>query len=161
MDVELLRWPTERERRERLRSSGTPRLLLVEGSAEPPTPADLLEDWIRIPADRADVRVRIEGLVQRSQGPIQSEILIDETGALNHGSEKVLLPPMEARILGVLIEQMGHVISRSDLTLAVWPDDPPDRNVLDVHLVRLRRRIREAGLEIRTIRSRGLLLERS
>lgn len=161
MDVELLRWPTERERRERLRSSGKPRLLLVEGSAEPPSPADLLEDWIRVPADRADVRVRIEGLIQRSQGPIRSEIVVDETGTLNHGSHRVVLPPMEARILGVLIEQMGHVISRPDLSLAVWPDDPPDRNVLDVHLVRLRRRIKEAGLEIRTIRSRGLLLQRS
>lgn len=135
-------------------------MLLVEGSAEPPSPGDILEDWIRVPANRADVRVRIEGLIQRSRDSAQSEIIIDETGALNHGSERVLLPPMEARILGVLIEQMGHVISRTDLAIAVWPDATPDRNVLDVHLVRLRRRIKEAGLEIRTIRSRGLLLER-
>ena len=161
MDVELLRWPSERERRDRLRSSGKPRLLLVEGSAEPPAPGDLFEDWIRIPADRADVRLRIEGLIQRAHGPVKAEIVIDETGTLNHGSKRVPLPPMEARILGVLIGQMGQVISRSDLASAVWPSGPPDRNGLDVHLVRLRRRIREADLEIRTIRSRGLILERT
>ncbi|MDH5421522.1 MAG: winged helix-turn-helix domain-containing protein [Acidimicrobiia bacterium] len=161
MDVELLRWPSERERRDRLRSSGKPHLLLVEGSAEPPSPGDPFEDWIRIPADRADVRLRIEGLIQRANGSVKAQIIIDGTGTLNHGSKRVPLPPMEARILDVLIEQMGQVVSRSDLAASAWPSGPPDRNVLDVHLVRLRRRIKEADLEIRTIRSRGLILERT
>ncbi len=161
MDIELLRWPTDRNRRERLRESGRPRLLLVEGSAEPPTPADLLEDWIRIPAERADVRARIAALILRSGGSVDPAILIDETGSLRHDGGQVALPPIEARILGHLIDHVGHVVSRPDLVRAVWPDDPPDRNVLDVHLVRLRRRISSAGLRIRTIRSRGLLLERT
>lgn len=160
MDVELLRWPADRDRRDRLRDSGRPRLLLVEGSTEPPTPADILEDWIRVPAERADVRARIAALILRSGESVDSAILIDKTGSLRHGGRQVALPPIEARILGHLIAHVGQVVSRPDLVRAVWPDDPPDRNVLDVHLVRLRRRINSAGLQIRTIRSRGLLLER-
>jgi DNA-binding response OmpR family regulator len=40
-----------------------------------------------------------------------------------------------------------------------WPDGLPSRNALDVHMVRLRRRIAELSLEIRTVRSRGYLLQ--
>ncbi len=35
----------------------------------------------------------------------------------------------------------------------------PGRNVLDVHIVRLRRRLAPLELVIRTVRSRGYLLE--
>jgi DNA-binding response OmpR family regulator len=35
----------------------------------------------------------------------------------------------------------------------------PTRNALDVHVLRLRRRIAPLGLEIRTVRARGYLLQ--
>src|SRR5579859_7183508 len=46
VDVALLRWPIETERRARLATGGLPRLLLVEGDAPPPPPDGCLEDWI-------------------------------------------------------------------------------------------------------------------
>ncbi len=161
MDVELLHWPGERQRRERLRANGRPRLLLVEHGVEPPTPSDLLEDWIRVPAARSDVRARIDGILRRAEFTADAEISIDDTGSLRTGPHRIPLPPVEARILAELIDQQGKVVSRAALAATVWPNDAPDRNVLDVHLVRLRRRVAEAGLQIRTIRSRGLLLERT
>ena len=177
MDVELLRWPSERSRREQLRASGRPRLLLLNGKDPAPPPSDSLEDWIRIPADRADVRARIdslvaraneglvaratEGLVARANEARRVEPFIDDTGSLCSGTHRIALPPIEAAILAELIGREGKVVSRADLVAAVWPNEPPDRNVLDVHLVRLRRRVAEADLRVRTIRSRGLLLERS
>ncbi|HEX2272971.1 MAG TPA: helix-turn-helix domain-containing protein, partial [Acidimicrobiales bacterium] len=45
------------------------------------------------------------------------------------------------------------------LIRAVWPGQAPGRNALDVHILRLRRRLRPLGLAIRTVRSRGYLLE--
>lgn len=161
MDVELLRWPSERDKRERLRGRGAPRLLLIEGGSEPPTVTDLLEDWIRVPADRLDVRARITGLIRRADHPDRRLPEIDETGLLVYGTNRVTLPPTEARILGRLIEGFGTVVSREELVDSAWPSAPSDRNVLDVHLVRLRRRIAISGLQIRTVRSRGLLLERT
>lgn len=161
MDVELLRWPVERDRRERLRANGRPRLLLVEHGVELPTPTDLLEDWIRVPAERSDVRARIDGILRRAEFTADAELGIDDTGSLRNGPHRIPLAPVEARILAELIDQQGKVVSRAALVAAVWPEDPPDRNVLDVHLVRLRRRVAKAGLHIRTIRSRGLILERT
>jgi DNA-binding response OmpR family regulator len=40
-----------------------------------------------------------------------------------------------------------------------WPTGVPTRNALDVHVLRLRRRIAPVGLEIRTVRSRGYLMQ--
>ncbi len=40
-----------------------------------------------------------------------------------------------------------------------WPGGSPTRNALDVHLLRLRRRISTLGLEVRTVRARGYLLQ--
>ena len=59
----------------------------------------------------------------------------------------------------VLVESYKGVVRRDDLTRAGWPGDNPGRNALDVHILRLRRRVEPLGLSIRTVRSRGYLLE--
>ena len=41
------------------------------------------------------------------------------------------------------------------------PEGAPGRNALDVHMLRLRRRLSPLRLSIRTVRSRGYLLEAS
>ena len=50
-------------------------------------------------------------------------------------------------------------MSRDVLARAGWPEGAPGRNALDVHVLRLRRRLAEVRLAIRTARSRGYLLE--
>ncbi len=159
MDVTLVRWPTEAGRRERLAEEGVPRLLLVEGGAEPPPPADCLEDWIRVPAADTDVRARIEMLSLRAahHGPPVPDI--DGDGVLRMGEAWVSLPPVEARLTRALLQRYGGVVSRDALSRAGWPDGAPGRNALDVHVLRLRRRLGTVGLAIRTVRSRGYLLE--
>jgi hypothetical protein len=161
MDVVLLRWPLERERRERLVQEGRPRLLLVEHGDAPPVPADCLEDWIRVPAEESDVRVRVEGLARRYLGHQADVPELDCDGVLRLGGAWVSLPPVEARLMGALVERFGAVVSREQLGSAGWPHGVPGRNALDVHVLRLRRRIAPLGLAIRTVRCRGYLLERA
>ena len=60
---------------------------------------------------------------------------------------------------GVLLDRFGAVVSRDNLSRTGWPMGAPGRNALDVHMLRLRRRIAPLGLAIRTVRSRGYLLE--
>jgi DNA-binding winged helix-turn-helix (wHTH) protein len=66
---------------------------------------------------------------------------------------------VEARLTGALVRRFGAVVSRDDLVAAGWPGREPDRNALDVHVLRLRRRLQPVRLAIRTVRSRGYLLE--
>jgi DNA-binding winged helix-turn-helix (wHTH) protein len=69
------------------------------------------------------------------------------------------LPPVEARLMVALIDRFGAVVSRDQLARSGWPEGSPGRNALDVHVLRLRRRIAPLGLSIKTVRSRGYLLE--
>jgi hypothetical protein len=158
VDVALVPWPSDDETRHLLASTGQPRLLLVEATSPPPTTQDLLEDWIRVPASEADLRSRIEMLRWRASGS-SSAPTIDEHGVLRHGPTWVLVPPVEARLATALVQRFGTVVSRDALSRAGWPQGAPGRNALDVHVLRLRRRIHTVGLAIRTIRSRGYLLE--
>ena len=51
------------------------------------------------------------------------------------------LPPVEARLTRLLLDRLGAVVSREALAKAGWPDGAPGRNALDVHVLRLRRRL--------------------
>jgi DNA-binding response OmpR family regulator len=159
VDVVLVRWPAEAERRDQLVRSGRARLLLVDAGVTPPSPPDCLEDWIRIPAAEANVRVRVEGLLTRSREHLQEVPELDQFGMLRLGGGLVSLPPVEARLMTALLERIGAVASRDSIGRAGWPSGMPGRNALDVHMLRLRRRVAPLQLSIRTVRSRGYLLE--
>jgi DNA-binding response OmpR family regulator len=159
VDVVLLRWPTESSRRDQLAARRVPRLLLLEADAGPPPGADCTEDWIRVPASEADVSARVRSLAERADRHDTGAPSLDTDGVLRGATSWVPLPPVEARLTEALLGRFGAVVSRDNLARAGWPDGAPGRNALDVHVLRLRRRIAPLGLVIRTVRSRGYLLE--
>jgi DNA-binding response OmpR family regulator len=161
MEVVLVRWPSDELARARLREDRVPRVLLVEGGAPPPAVVDELEDWIRVPADEVDLHARVDALERRARAGGGDPPSLDEHGVLRCGGGWVPLPPVEARLTAALLERAGAVVSRDALGRAGWPDGAPGRNALDVHVLRLRRRLTPLGLAIRTVRSRGYLLERT
>lgn len=160
VDVVVVRWPEEKARREELRAGGRPRLLLLSPEVDPTVPADELEDWIRAPASEADLAARIEGLRRRMAAAAVDVPELDGDGVLRSGDRWISLPPVEARLTAALLDRLGAVVSRDALAKAGWPDGAPGRNALDVHVLRLRRRLSPLDLAIRTVRSRGYLLER-
>ena len=158
MDVVLVRWPEEEPELERLRAAGVPRLLIVDPQVAPPDAIDPLEDWIRLPADDQDVRVRVVALSARASRD-RSTANVDEDGLLRYRGEWVSLSPVERCLAAALVERFGAVVGRDTLARRAWPDGAPTRNALDVHVLRLRRRISPLGLELRTVRSRGYLMQ--
>jgi DNA-binding response OmpR family regulator len=167
MDVTMLRWPEEEARRTRISQAGGPRLLLVPDGQEPPPVDDCLEDWIRVPAAENEVKARVDALAVRSlahaakghNGTAPAGPALDDFGVLRVNGSWVALPPLEARLAEALLERLGAVTSRELLIRAGWPSGAPGRNALDVHVLRLRRRLTPVGLAIRTVRSRGYLME--
>lgn len=158
MEVEILHWPDESERLEHLRASGRPRLLLVNDTVAPPATVDPLEDWTRSTADPRDVQTRVTTLHRRA-GRHGERTFVDHSGLLHCGGRWVALSPVEAGLAGVLVQRFGAVVGRDVLARSAWPAGAPTRNVLDVQMVRFRRRIEPLGLEVRTVRSRGYLLQ--
>lgn len=159
MDIALLRWPTERHRRNRLVAQHRPRLLLVEPGSDPPRVTDCMEDWLRLPANDADIEIRIATLrfcrrTHRGTGP-----RLDPDGVLHHDGGTVVLSPLETRLAAALFDRMGAVVNRHTLARAGWPGEARDRNALDVQMLRLRRKLADVGLAVRTVRSRGYVVE--
>ena len=159
MQVVLVRWPGERDLREELRQGRRPRLLVLDGGDPAPTTTDPLEDWIRLPADDRDLAARIASLEKRAELEWGSLPTLDEDDVLRADGAWVALPPVEARLMVALLERFAAVVSREALARAGWPSGAPGRNALDVHMLRLRRRLGPLRLAIRTVRSRGYVLE--
>jgi DNA-binding response OmpR family regulator len=158
MDVVLVRWPEEDARLQQLRVNGAPRLLLLNGESAPPDLTDCLEDWIRLPADDRDVRARVAALSSRAATD-QTAPQVDGDGLLRNRGSWVALSPVEAALAATLVDRFGAVVGRDTLARRAGPNGAPTRNALDVHMLRLRRRIASLGLEVRTVRSRGYLMQ--
>ena len=159
VEVALVSWPTEADRRDELRAAGDPRLLLVDPGVPPPDVTDCCEDWLRVPCSESELAARLQTLRQRSAVHVGDVPSIDDDGVLRFRGGWTALPPVEARLVAALIDRFGAVVSRQVILKAGWAERPARRNALDVHMLRLRRRIAPLGLQVRTVRSRGYLLE--
>jgi DNA-binding response OmpR family regulator len=158
VNIEVLRWPTDVRRLAELRDAKVPRLLVVANGDEPPLAIDCLEDWVATDAPEREVDARRRGLELRAE---QHGVrpLLDPDGLLHHRDGWVPLSPVEQSLASALVDRFGAVVTRDALADRAWPEGVPTRNALDVHVLRLRRRIAPLGLEIRTVRSRGYLMQ--
>lgn len=166
-EITLVRWPEQEVTRAALQAEGRPRMLLLSPTTPAPEPGDDLEDWVRIPVAEADLRARVRWLAHRiaagpgivGVGDVDSAPVLDDDGLIRVGGQWVALPPVEHRLARALLTKLGAVVTRDALGRAGWPEGAPGRNALDVHVLRLRRRLAPLQLTIHTVRSRGYLLE--
>ena len=126
-----------------------------------PVVTDPLEDWVRLPVDHADLQARVTMLVAKLRATEPPRPHLDGGELVRYAGLLAPLPPVEARLAAPLLERFAAVVSRDVLARAGWPAGGPGRNALDVHMVRLRRRLAPLGLTIKTIRGRGYLLDAS
>ena len=162
-DVTLLRWPDDTAARQRLAAARRPRLLLLAPGQAPPTAADELEDWIRYPLDADELAMRTATLAERARAvdPRPPAPELDADGRLQAGDGRwVAVAPLEARLLGLLLERPGQVVRRDELAAAGWPDGlPAGERVLDGAVKRLRRRVAPLGVRIHAVTAKGYLLD--
>jgi DNA-binding response OmpR family regulator len=154
--IELIRWPADAERRDRCRDLGVMRLLVLEAGVEAPVCADILEDWVRAPISRDDLQARIDTIMARVSA--QHAPRIDHNGVLQFRSSSVLLSPTETDLVTVLAASFREVVSRKELLEILPGTSQPSRNALDLHMMRIRRRVKALGLEIHAVWGRGYIL---
>jgi two-component system, OmpR family, response regulator len=155
-DVVVLRWPEQARDVERLERLGAPRLLLVEPGVPPPESDSCLQDWLRLPAEDADVRVRLRALAHRSAShPVLPTV--DTFGQLSYRGRALFLSPLDQRMAEVLIEHFGTVINDEEVRQRVWPDGATTQS-LRVLVSRVRRRIAPLGLTISRVRGAGYVM---
>ena len=89
-------------------------------------------------------------------------VLNSSNGTLTVHGRKVELSKNELKLLQLLLEKKGRIVSRDAMMTALWESDSfVDENPLSVNVNRLRRKLEAAGLPdfIRTRKGAGYLVE--
>ena len=155
-------------RRLRLRHVSLPVLLLTARDAVSDRVHGLevgADDYLVKPFATPELVARIKALVRRST-PAPSEVVVG-TLVLDSfrrrarvGDRFIDLSVREWAVLEYLMQQMGRVVSKQQIINAIlpWGEDLTD-NAVEVYISRVRTKITDAGVVIRTIRGFGYLLE--
>ncbi len=162
---------------ERIRSNGdnTPALMLsARGDRADITRGLTLgaDDYVTKPFGLEELVLRVRAILRRANfteavptvlacGPIA---LDEDSHSVTFNSEAVDLSPTEFRLLHVLLESKGRVLSKSFLLNEVWGINfETETTVVDTYISYLRKKLHRDGFEgIRTVRGVGfqLLLEK-
>ena len=159
---------------ERIRGNGddTPALMLsARGDRADITRGLTLgaDDYVTKPFGLEELVLRIRAILRRSKfsevlptvhsvGPIS---LDEESHRATFNGEAVDLSPTEFRLLHVLLESKGRVLSKSYLLDEVWGINfETETTVVDTYISYLRKKLHRDGFEgIRTVRGVGFQLQ--
>ncbi|TKS96449.1 response regulator transcription factor [Streptomyces lasalocidi] len=130
----------------------------MEAGARPPVCNDPFEDWVRAPISRDDLDARVRALQNRLDS--RQIPTLDSAGTLTFGSHSITVSNVQTELMELLIEHFGEVVYRHELAQRLAERvQRPTRNSLDLHIMRLRRRLASTDLVIRTAWGRGYALE--
>ncbi len=113
------------------------------------------DDFIAKPFDQSVLMAKLQALLRRTYDFAGTVPVLEHRGlllnmgdsTLTFGDEKVSLSKNEYKILRILMENKGKVVSREKLMEALWETDSfVDENTLSVNVNRLRKRLDGVGL---------------
>ncbi|HAH97470.1 MAG TPA: DNA-binding response regulator [Firmicutes bacterium] len=123
------------------------------------------DDFIAKPFDLNVLTAKVGALIRRTysfQGQVnvlehQGVLLNLSDTTLTYQNQKINLTRNDLRILQLLMENAGQVVSREEIMQRLWESDHYiDENTLTVNITRLRKKLAEAGLEDFIVTKRGL-----
>ncbi|SDQ98123.1 response regulator transcription factor [Pseudovibrio sp. Tun.PSC04-5.I4] len=122
------------------------------------------DDYLTKPFDMDELLARCRALVRRASGRTRMVLQhgalsldLDQQSAVYEGQE-VVLQPLAFRLLTILLEHRGRVVSKTDLMekLYGWEENA-ESNVLEVYVSQIRRKT--TPRLIRTIRGVGYIVD--
>ena len=128
------------------------------------------DEYIEKPFDLNVVTAKVQAILRRAYSFQGSVNVMEYHGAVLHLNDAVIgyrdreleLTKNEFRILQMLLENRGKIVSRDDLITRLWESDEfIDDNTLTVNIARLRKKLEQLGLDdmIRTKKGIGYMVE--
>ncbi len=123
------------------------------------------DDFIAKPFDLDVLTAKVQAVIRRSYSFASSVNLMEHGGAvlnlgngtLSVGGETLELTRNELKILQILFENNGRVVSREAIMTRLWESDSfVDDNTLTVNITRLRKKLESVGLTDFIVTKKGL-----
>jgi DNA-binding response OmpR family regulator len=123
------------------------------------------DDYLVKPFSMAELLARVQALLRRS-GRLASaswhvgDLVVDDAARMVvRAGVPLELTRTEYDLLASLVQQVGMVLSKTQLLTLVWGFDAYDTNLVEVHMSALRRKLEVAGPRlIHTVRGAGYVL---
>lgn len=123
------------------------------------------DDYLAKPFALDELEARVRALLRRQmRGALLQvgELVFDSLGQrFTLAGHRLDLPPREQRLLACLMRSAGEPVDKACLAADAFAGDSLGDNAIEVYVHRLRRRLAGSGVELRTVRGLGYLLETS
>lgn len=128
------------------------------------------DDYIQKPFSLEVLMAKMNALLRRSYSYVGIEanaieyngVILDlKDSHLQYNDQEVELTKNEYRIAYILMKKSGQVVSRDEIMRGLWEDESfVDDNTLTVNINRLRRKLRDIGLQdfIQTRKGQGYII---
>lgn len=151
------------------RGDNTPVILLTARSETNERVAGLdagADDYLTKPFEMDELEARLRALSRRkdlsfADVEMFGDLTFDRTSRqLMNGNQPIDVPRKEIATFECLLESRGRIVSKGQLTTHVYGTGADvDDSVIEPHVSRLRRRLAPFGLQIKTARGLGYMLE--
>jgi two-component system OmpR family response regulator len=126
------------------------------------------DDYLIKPFDHPELEARVRALLRRAFSENSNELCLgplcfDIKGQrVTLGDDTLEMSAREMSVLETLLRRAGSVVSKEQIleSLCTWDEDLSN-NAIEVYIHRLRKKLGNSGVIIRTIRGLGYLLDRS
>lgn len=124
------------------------------------------DDYLAKPFALPELEARIRALLRRRKYSSEAQLQLGglclhaDGHDITYNNESLGLMARELSVLKVLMLQAGHVVSKEKLCAQIsTTDDEVSVGALEVYVHRLRKKLELRGIQIRTMRGLGYLLE--
>ena len=126
------------------------------------------DDYLTKPFDLPEFEARVRALIRRGHGSAGHELahgrlrLDVAARRLFYDDQAIELPARELALIELLLARQGRVVSKEQMIDHLFGfGDDVGSNAIEVYVHRVRRKLEPLGVEIRTVRGMGYLLDRA